>query len=158
MDDIFQKIAINTYTVHDMAHRVRILRSYLEMQIFKKYVEADQAPEDQAFINSLGGEFLKQFNSDNIAQIFEAVEKKISQITPLVIYLPFEMPAQEIDRLGLNLRKDFGQNFFYEIKFDPDLIAGCALVWKGIYKDYSLRSTIAQKREEILESFKGHIK
>ena len=41
---------------------------------------------------------------------------------------------------------------------DPRLIAGAALVWKGVYRDYSLRAKLEQKRQELLEEFRKFLR
>ena len=74
-----------------------------------------------------------------------------------MVYTPVIIPDETIPELGQKIRATFGTVLF-ELRFDPDLIGGCALVWKGVYKDYSLRAKIAEKHKEILEGFKSFLK
>lgn len=81
-------------------------------------------------------------HSPKTDEAFQKAEKEIREIEPLVIFLPFDLPEEKIPQLGALVRQNFGPKFLMEIKYDPSLIAGAALAWKGIYKDYSVKSKI----------------
>lgn len=80
---------------------------------------------------------------------FAAAREEIAAIEPLYLYLPVEFPQETLKEIVAKLRQDFGVNMLLEIKLDRDLIGGCALSYKGVYKDYSLRSRFAEKMEEL---------
>ncbi len=155
MDPILQKISESSFTLSQLRHKVRILKEYLSHQIFAGTEAAPQfEPSDVSWLNSLGRSFLSQFNKDNIDQVFEKTESYLNTLKPLIIYIAFA-PTDELDyQIGLFLRKNFRNMQIFEIRVDPNLIAGCALSFNGVYKDYSFRVMIESKREEILKSFK----
>lgn len=95
-------------------------------------------------------------NRDNVYQVFEAAEKEIKAIPALVIYLPIELPSEQLIILGNYVRKFFNNDhFLIEVKLDPTLLAGPAFVWQGIYKDYSIRQKLLENHQAILEIIKS---
>lgn len=94
----------------------------------------------------------------NIYEVFDNLEKSIKALEPLVIYLPYELPEEQIIEIGQKLRSDYGKNFLMDIQIDPSLIAGAALSYKGIYKDTSVKQRIIDNQKEILATFRKYIK
>lgn len=131
-----------------------MLKSYLEQQIFSS--PSPISPSE--WIKNLPENFLLQFNKDNLEAIFEEFQKSISTLETLTIYLTFDPDEQTLTNLGEHVRKTFGRIIMLDIKYDPNLIAGAALVWKGLYKDYSLRSKIEEKKAAILRSFQQFLR
>lgn len=78
------------------------------------------------------------------------VEKEIKKVRELVIFSAIELPDDIIDNLGRKARALFGKDLFIEVKVDTGLIGGAALVWKGRYRDYSLKAKFEEKKD-ILE-------
>ncbi len=145
----------NTYTLADLKHRLRILKEYLEGQIFLS--PSSLSVDDQTWVNSLPKDFLNQFNKDNLSGLFDRLEKELAKISPLVLYLSFNPDPETVSRLSLWLKNNLTQPYLLEIKLDPGLIGGCALVLQGIYQDYSLRARIQQQKNLILQEFKRYI-
>lgn len=154
-NQILQKILENTFTLSQLKHKVRILHEYLSGKFFTSQETPQQfEPTDIIWINTLGASFFNQFNKDNISHIFEYLGAFIKKQKPLVIYLSFEPTEETISQIGLNLRKNFTNHQIFDLKADPKLIAGAALSFNGILKDYSMRVAIENKKKEILASFK----
>lgn len=153
MDNILNVILTNTYTVSELKHRQSSLKSFLEQQFFGGVKPTDLSETDTAWINSLPPIFLQNFNKDNLAQVFEELQKQITKLQTLTLYLTFDPDTDSIRQMGEFARRTFSPLIMLDIKYDPNLIAGAALVWKGVYKDYSLRSKIDARKGEILESF-----
>lgn len=86
------------------------------------------------------------------------LENNISKLQVLILYLPFEVNDRIVEQIGQKTRIIFSQLLLLDIKYDPSLIAGCALVWKGILRDYSLKAKIEQEKAQILESFKKYLR
>ena len=154
--DLLDTILTNTYTMQDLHHRLRILKLYFETKQFGGKFEF--SPEDLAWLNSLGEDFFSKFTKENFYNNFLELEKKISLLIPLIIYLSFEPAKEQIELIGLWIKKNLTQKLLFEIKIDPGLIGGVALVYKGVYKDYSLRSKIQEQNETILTEFKKYIR
>lgn len=162
-EKILTTILNNTYTLSQLRRRVNILKTYLTLHFFGNSAEWEKQlnqfnPEEISWLQNLDETFLQNFNKDNIYPTFEEIEKSLAKANILNIYLPFETDNQIAATLGQYIRKLFGRVILFDIKLDPGLIAGCALSWQGIYKDYSLRKKIADNRIQLMESFKKFLK
>ncbi|MBI2600943.1 F0F1 ATP synthase subunit delta [Candidatus Daviesbacteria bacterium] len=161
MNQLWDQIITNTYTLKSLKNRLRILRDYLTKQQFTNGVQdQDEKLTDEAqWINSLGKDFLAKFNQHNIYSLLDEMESETSKQEPLTIFLAFELPNEEISKLGSWIRVNFGQKYLMlDIKYDPSLIGGCALTWKGIYHDYSVKKKIEDNKQQVLESFKTYLR
>lgn len=156
---LLEKVLQNTYTLSVLKKRVKALKQKVNIELFNLKVDPKhQENEHIAWINSLGEDFFKVFTRDDFQQVFEELDRQISEIQPLVIYFAYEPGPSQIILIGGWLRQNLGKNFIYDIKLDYSLIGGCAFVWKGVYKDYSVKAKISQNREQILESFRNFLK
>lgn len=161
--NILNTILINTYSLTQLKHRLGLLKAYLEGQIFG--IEKPQAfTQIDPWIKTLPQDLLSQFNKDNLTSIFESLQTQIAKLEVLTIYLTFDPDESTLTQAGEMVRKMYGSPreagriILLDVKYDPNLIAGAALVWKGLYKDYSLRSKIEDKKEEILQSFQKFLR
>ncbi len=154
MEPILNKILENTYTLSQLRHRVHALHEYLSAKLFAPQTPLQLEPGNLNWVNSLGNDFLGQFNKDNINKIFTGLDTYIRQLKPLIIYAAFEPTDESNSQIGQILRKNFTNHKIFDAKIDPKLIAGCALSLNGAYKDYSLRLKIESEKTKILESFK----
>ncbi|TSC64744.1 MAG: Uncharacterized protein G01um101493_28 [Microgenomates group bacterium Gr01-1014_93] len=156
--DILDTILTNTYTIHDLRHRARILKSHLENKLFAQGSNENLPAEDIAWLDSLGDDFLKYFTKENLYSTFKDLQEKVDKITPLIIYLSFEVDIAQIEGISQWIRKNLANKLIFEIKYDPAIIGGAAFTYKGVYRDYSLRSKIQQNSEIILTEFKKYIR
>jgi hypothetical protein len=108
--------------------------------------------QDLQFIESLGFKYLDSFNQSNLNGLFKETEKEIYQTKTLTLFIPFEIPHNEIDHLSSWTKQNFGQDTLLEFKFNPDLIGGCAISYKGVYKDFSIQKKIKEHQKEITDS------
>lgn len=160
MDDILATILKNTYSQSSLKHRLRLLKSCLLQGFFG--ADTDNPPplaDDLKWLKSLPPDFYQKFTKDNVYEIFSALEKLSADLKVLTIYLTFEPDELTLNQLGTTARNNF--NFpvlLLDIKIDPNLIAGAALSWKGVYRDYSLRAKLEGKKSEISESFRRFLR
>lgn len=157
MDNILSTILKDTYSIHQLRHRLNILKNSLLENFFNSPSQS-LTQADLSWLKSLPPALLSQFNKDNIYTIFGQLQKEITTLKLLVIYLTFEPDNDSLANIGNYTRKLYGLSLLLDIKYDPNLIAGAALVWKGVYKDYSLRAKIEEKKSEVSESFKKFLR
>lgn len=159
LDTILQ----NTYSLSQLKARLTLLKNHLLKQVFAGPAQMLTADES-SYLKSLPDDFYKNFTKDNINQIFTQFSGQISNLPTLILYLTFEPDEQTIEQIGSYARKTFGSSrgagkmILLDIKYDSKLIAGAALVWNGLYRDYSLRSKIEERKMVILESFKKFLR
>ena len=158
MNDLLTIILKDTYTLPQFKKRLKILEAYFQQKFFHAVQNADITPEDTEWFNSLPKSFLGKINKDNFSENLNSLTDKINTMPILVIYLAFEADDQLLDQIGAKARSNFGPNLLLDIKYNSTLIAGCALSWKGIYKDYSLHEKIEERRLAILQNFKKFLR
>lgn len=151
--DITPQILEDTFTLSQLTRRVNLLKEVTSKKVFggestnlEEYIQR----EDLAWLKVLPPNFFSAFNKENFTTTFLELEKYISWIKPLVVHLPFDLPTDEIKKLGTYLRKNFASVMVMDIKIDPSLIGGCALVWNGVYKDYSIRKVLEENKVDII--------
>lgn len=159
IDELLDKILEENFTINKLKVRFPLLREYMVAYFFGDKIEFEKthSGSDLEWIKSFDQAFFDSFTKTNVYETLDAIQKKIDEIKPLVIYLAFIIPIPELVLLGQKLRADFGKRFIFELKYDPNLIAGCALVWNGVYKDYSLKANIQTKKNDILQNFKAFL-
>ncbi len=157
---ILDIILKDTYSLSQLKHRLRILKSNLLKTFFGgESQDLSLATQDLNWLKSLPESFYQKFTKDNIYQILSDLEKEIPNLPTLTVYLTFEPDDATLAQLGSVARKTFSSpSLVLDIKLDLNLIAGAALVWKGVYKDYSLRAKIESKKLEIFEGFKKFLR
>ena len=156
--DIIDTILTNTYTIQDMRHRMRILKSNLENTLFGKVQTEILSSDDTIWLSSLTLSFINYFTKDNIYSSFKNIEAELKKLKILIIYLSFEPEQEQIENIGKWLRTNLTEIKLFDIKLDPSLLGGIALVKDGVYKDYSLKTRIQEQGEMILVEFKKYIR
>ncbi len=154
---LLDTILKNTYTLSQLKHRLSLLKNHLLQTLFGSK-ELILTEYDSAWLKSLPSEFFQNFDKNNVYKIFDDLEKQITKLKALTIYLTFEPDEEILSQIGLYTRKVFERVILLDIKYDPRLIAGASLVWNGLYRDYSLRARIEERKMLISESFKKFLR
>jgi len=158
-NNLLNIILETTYTLSQYKKRVKVLNSYLSGKFFQAIKNTENLNlEESKWLENLPKEFLDSFNKDNLSTLMTNLNSQIDKTPILTLYLPFEAQDEVLDQIGQKVRNTFGANFLIDIKYNPSLIAGCGLSWKGIYKDYSLHQKITERRLPILQSFKKFLR
>lgn len=159
MNDILNTILKDTFSLSLLKHRLNILKTNLIKTFFGSNTEElSLSAEDLNWLKSLPLSFYQQFNKDNVYKIFSDLETEIVKLKVLTMHLTFEPDEATLGQIGIFARKTFDPILLLDIKLNPSLIAGTALVWKGTYRDYSLLAKIEEKKPEILEGFKKFLR
>ena len=140
-----------TYSLQQAKARLRLLRAYL----MRSFYQQNQTPENDPWLLSLGDTFYKEFTRDTVYKKLRVIEDEVLKIQPLALYIAFDIPEEEVNNLGLWFRKNCTSPILFDIRHDPNLIGGCSFVWHGVYKDYSVRSTIELNKDKILGNIKS---
>ena len=156
-DQILEKILITTYTMSSLKKRVKALKSRLSEHFFGNDTNKDMVIEELDWLNTYGVQFLNMFEKENFYQNFVKIEERVNAIHPLTVYIAFEVGDEEIKQIGSRVRDMYSNNLVLDLKYDPTLIGGCAFIWNGVYKDYSIKSKIVADKTKILGSFKSFL-
>lgn len=157
-NDLVATFLSTTYSMRQARARLRSLRDYLISSIYQPRTNQPPSGDQDPWLLSLGNSFFEGFNEENVYQHLQFLETAIKNITPLILYLAFDMPDTEVNKMGLWLRTNIKNDLVFETKIDPNIIAGCAMSWKGMYKDYSLRARIDENKDKILINLKNFSK
>ena len=159
MDEILGTILKDTYSLSQLKYRLRVLKTYLLRIFFGSTSEVNISAEDLNWLKTLPQEFYQKFTKDNVYQFFSEFDDAAHNLKILTLYLSFEPDNTILSQIGSFARKAFNfPTLLLDVKLDPRLIAGTALSWKGVYKDYSLRSQLALKKRELWEGFKKFLR
>lgn len=160
MNELLSILLEATYSLTSLKHRLRILKSNLLKTFFGGEDQAlSLTPQDLNWLRSLPDSFYRKFTKDNIYQILDDMEKEIPNLPTLTMYLTFEPDEATLVQIGSVARRNFNSpSLILDVKLNLDLIAGAALVWKGVYKDYSLRAKIETRKLEIFEGFRKFLR
>lgn len=156
IDQLLNTILKETYTLNQLKHRLSMLKlKFLQYFFGTEKKQSLLSESDLMWLKSLPPDFSKSINQDNVYTVFEDLEKKINSMSVLTMYLTFEPDELSLTQIGEMTRKTFSNlTLILDIKYDPRLLAGAALSFKGMYRDYSLRSRIEERKLAILQSFK----
>lgn len=165
MDDLVSAILATTYTKSQLLRRVRLLKDFISYRLFNEGGSGkDFATSVEEFIKSqnitdnwlasLGEQYLGSFTPENFNDQFKKLESALSATKSIIVYLPVELSERDIEEIGRWFKQNLGPQALFEVSFDADLIGGCALSYKGIYKDYSIRANIKANQKAILDSLK----
>lgn len=157
-DQFLNEILKDTYTFDSFKVRVIALKHLLEDKLYKQQGSKSPKPEE-TWLKNFDEQILKTVTSESFSSVFKAIDEFINQIKPLTIYFVFIPDQDQIQEIGTWLRKNLNNpKLIFNVKTDSLLIGGCAIAYKGVYKDLSLRARIHEKRELIIGQFKNYLR
>jgi F0F1-type ATP synthase delta subunit len=161
---ILNEILKDTFTLDSLRKRVQLLKLILERDIYRPGSKDDINKSElelreEKWLQGFDKELITGMTSQMYSSFNERIEKFIESIVPLTIYFVFIPDETQIKAFGTWLRQNLDQSrLVFDLKVDPRLIGGCAFVYKGIYKDYSLRARISDNKDKIIGEFRKYFK
>ncbi|MEK7565644.1 MAG: F0F1 ATP synthase subunit delta [Patescibacteria group bacterium] len=123
MNFITKKILAEAITRPEALEMLGDFRSKAEAGVFKK-----------------DGEKQDGITKDNIYEVFKEAEEEIKGRETLVVTLGVEFGKEDLQKIGEKIKGDF----LLEFRYEPELLGGAKLAWKGQEKDYSLRKKLQE--------------
>lgn len=151
--NLFEQILETTFTTSQLTRRIRSLRYYITNRLYspnKAQLPQSINEEDLYWLVELGENFYKNFTKSNTNQILENFYNQAKSTKTFLMYIPFDMPPEEMLALGQKLRQNYAPNLLLDIKHDPELIGGPALIINGKYIDLSMRKKIEDNKNTIV--------
>lgn len=151
-------ILANTYTKASLLRRIALFRSFLERKHYSKsgfkrlktfFEEKAVSDDDAQALQAWSGVFTKRLARSTFYKKLETIRKEILALPSVTVYLPFKAEESELTKIGQWFRRHIRKQMMMDVKVDPSLVGGCALVWNGYYRDYSLHRQFKDKKEEI---------
>lgn len=133
---------VNDFPIREQAQDC--VREFREAGMKKLFSQDEEKYSDPRFLALWDLVDQKNFND-----LVEQTEQEIAAIAVLTIYAPVQLGSREALLVAEYVRQNFPGDYLVDIRLDSTLIAGCALVWKGKYGDFSLKQKMIDNREEI---------
>ena len=88
----------------------------------------------------------------DMEEFLKSVKNEIASFKELKISLAFEPTSLSIEKIYMQAQGIWGRKILLNLSYDPNLIAGCVIIFEGEYRDFSLRK--AFKKEFLRVYFK----
>lgn len=157
-EKLLETILATSYSKVDLHRRIRLWREYLEQayfgkgkkQIIKSFLERESVTaQDRKAIESWGEEFAKSFTKETAYELTDILTESIKNLPLVNLYVPYEPTEKDVDRFGEWFRENIDKYILLDIHVDASTFGGCAFAVDGVYKDYSLRSRLAECTPQI---------
>lgn len=164
MNPVLTALIPTTYRQSDLAYRLGLLREFLEFCFFTQQRPAIDAEAINAFASSAAHDardisFLRAIPTDLFASFASGtfhtvldqalVEAKMLPTVRLTVALV--LPTEEVVVLGQWARGVIGPQVMLEFSVDPEIGAGCQVLWLDTIHDYSLEQQL-QVQEGMLQA------
>lgn len=149
MTKLSEWILENCYTRTEALAKLRTFNDLGQKRIFSNSQESED-DRNGGFDHDLW----KDLNERNFNRTVEKSEEEIKSFPVLTVCLARELPEAEMRMLEEFIQKSFSEKFLIDFRIDSELISGCAIVWRGKYRDFSVRERLQRESEEIKKLIK----
>ena len=102
------------------------------------------------FLDHIGG----QTSAGVLSQKLSDLKKVLDSLTVVKLTLAFEPSESATNRIIAFIRQNLSEKTILEIRQEPSILGGLIFEFKGLYRDYALKTKLDElfntKREEIL--------
>ncbi len=136
---------INTVDDRDLVlNEIDILRSSLFQQKGEAFDSVLKA-KVRAWVRS---HILINLESEQISKetYLTYLKEELIKMEIVILELAFEPSLTSVETLALTVKKIRGNSCLLDIRYNPELIAGVRISFKGKYKDFSMK----EKFEEVM--------
>lgn len=157
----------NTYTKTGFLRRMSLLRSLLDkknysspdkrMKKVEEFLKEKDAKEDdieavRSWVHGLGN----KLDGRGFHATLNSLTEAMRSLPTVSLFVPILMPESELEKIGKWFRKYVTETMMLDVRVDPSYIGGCGIVYRGYFKDMSLRRLFLEKREEITQLIDGY--
>jgi len=103
----------------------------------------------------------EEFSKEKVdkEEFLNTLRQKVLDMEKVYLTLAFEPSIDTLDRISGLIRTFIGKPCLIDFSFDPRLIGGVEIIYKGEYRDFSFRRIFEEEfeksREEFLKRLKG---
>jgi hypothetical protein len=158
-DELTEKLLAAGATRGEVLRRLGVIRDFLEQQFFKpdpvtltQFVAKRNIDGDPQILQALGDDFYASFTRDTVYQLLETINKTVTQLPAVKVYLPYQPDTAGMAKLGDWFKTNVNSRVLLDIQVDPTMVGGLAVVAGGMWRDYSLRYWMKKKQNEIVEA------
>jgi hypothetical protein len=81
-------------------------------------------------------------------EFLEGLKKQIGKLNVLRLVIAFEPTESNVNRIHEWVKENIGNSVIPDIVCDQSVLAGAVIIYKGKYKDFSLRRVLEKKFED----------
>jgi hypothetical protein len=85
-------------------------------------------------------------------ECLKKIRAEVEKMDTVTMILAYDPPYSSIEVISLFIKKKFGQALLVNFKYDPEIIAGCKIIYGGKYKDLS----VVEKFNQTLSSLQNN--
>ena len=163
---LIDTIVTTTFIRKDIDRRLGMLREYLEGKFFTgktadvtfiAYLATQKISEEDREILPVWEHIITNtVTKDNFYDFFDSVNQRFKELPTVKLFIPFIPTSTDAHEFGIWFRKQVDPRIILELHEEPSLVAGCAFVWQGVYREYSLRYFLRQKIDVINTIFTSY--
>jgi hypothetical protein len=102
-----------------------------------------------AAVAAWGEDALVALGAGDIAGTFTELTNRIASLPEFVLYAPVRLSPASLERIGSWCRQHVDGKLLIDARINPEVVGGCAYVWKDHYYDFSLRYFMNKHQHEI---------
>lgn len=153
-----------TYRQSDLAYRLGLLREFLEFVFFTQQTAqvgseavsgfSSVGPHDAndlAFLRSLPPELYASFTSSTFYDALDRALSDAKALSTVRLTVAVLLPSEEVEVMGKWMREVVGDRTLFELSINPEIGAGCQLLWQNALHDYSLEQRLREHEQELYQ-------
>ncbi len=153
-----------TYRQSDLAYRLGLLREYLEFAFFTKQssvlnpemigefsTAGPHDPADLGFLRNLPPELYAAFNRETFHDVLDQALIEAKALPTVRLTVAVLLTTDAVAMVGQWARQAVDVHALLDFSIDPELGAGCQLLWQDVLRDYSLEQALRTHERELYE-------
>ena len=163
MSPALKHLHSQTYTVTDLHRRLRLMQEALESVLFAPPQQlrvpplltrltealAAAAEEDRTALLSLEESIWNSFTPATVTASMQNIHTQADALPVMKLYVPVHFTDKQLAPLAAWARAEVEPGLLFEVMVDPQVVGGCAFVYKDTHFDWSLRRYLRAKKGMI---------
>ncbi len=164
MNPVLTALLPFTFRQSDLAYRLGLLREFLEFCFFTQQSTSASAAAiapfsavgrhglgDIGFLQKLSPEVFASFQSGSFHAVLDQALREAKALPTLRLTVAVVLPTEEVTVLGQWARQAVGERIMLELSVDPEIAAGCQLLWHDTIHEYSLGTRLRKNEAQLAE-------
>ncbi len=151
IDEQLNMLVRSTYRQSDLAYRIGLLREFLEFVFFVQQAERVSAESvaqfarsghrkdaDIGFLQQQPPTFFVSFAKETFNHTLDQLADAAKRLPTLQLTVPVVLTREDVEVIGLWVRKTIREGMLVEFSVDPAIVAGCQIVWQDQLHDFGI--------------------
>lgn len=161
MSPLVQHFISETYTDDAMHRRVAALQACLELVHFdapqqirvlppserwQRTVRTEVDAADRGVLERIPESLLAHFTPTTVVEQIKSLKDEVATLPLMTLYVPVVFTDAQLSRIATWCRTEVTPGLLFVLKVDPQVVGGCAFVYKDVHFDWSLRRHLRAQR------------